>query len=184
MIEYIKEYPTKEDYGVDKGIALMGIYKRVYLRPKLVVFLKLFGALSVIYVAFAYLATCAWLYQHNSVEECVRLVLVSVVPFILVSALRLILNYERPYELVDLKPFEKMRKRRKAGKSFPSRHVFSAFLIGTLLLSYSIPAAAATLAVGLFLAVERALLGIHFPKDVFFGGVFGVLFGLVGMLVL
>ena len=169
---------------MDKGIALMGLYKRVYLRPRLVVFLKLFGALSVMYVAFVYLATCAWLYQHHSTEECVMLVLVSAIPFVLVSAVRHILNYERPYELVDLKPFEKMRKRRKAGKSFPSRHVFSAFLIGMLLLNYNLPIALATLAVGLFLAVERALLGIHFPKDVFFGGFFGVLFGFVGTLIL
>ena len=169
---------------MDKGIALMGLYKRVYLRPRLVVFLKLFGTLSVMYVAFAYLATCAWLYQHHSTEECVRLVLVSAIPFILVSAVRLVLNYERPYELVDLKPFEKMRKRRKAGKSFPSRHVFSAFLIGVLLLCYNLPVAVATLVVGLFLAIERALLGIHFPKDVFFGALFGVLFGMIGMFVL
>ena len=101
-----------------------------------------------------------------------------------VSAMRFLLDVKRPYEIFDLAPFEAMKRERKAGKSFPSRHVFSAFLIGTLVLFYSVPLGIVTLLVGAFIAAERVMLGIHFPEDVICGGIIGIASGLVGILFL
>ena len=53
------------------------------------------------------------------------------VPFILVSVFRRVLNAPRPYELLPFYNNEAPKK--KKGRSMPSRHVFSAFVIGTTL---------------------------------------------------
>ena len=169
---------------MDRGVNLRGMYIRVYSSARRVHRLKVFGAISVTCVVLAFAALCLGAYIEQGINGLVRLLLVSAVPFLLISFIRLVLNYERPYELVNLKQFERMRKLRKAGKSFPSRHVFSAFLIGAILLEYCVPLAALTLFFGAYIAVERVLLGIHFPRDVVFGAIFGVAFGLIGTLFL
>ena len=57
-----------------------------------------------------------------------RAILVPAVSFVGLSVVRKIINAPRPYEKFDMPPvLEKDTK----GKSFPSRHVFSIFLIGT-----------------------------------------------------
>ena len=76
-----------------------------------------------------------------------------------------------------------MKAQRRAGRSFPSRHVFSAFLIGMLWCIYSVPLGIAAMLLGTYIALERVLLGIHFPRDVIAGAAIGVLSGLVGILI-
>ena len=76
-----------------------------------------------------------------------------------------------------------LKDRSKLGRSFPSRHVFSAFLIGTLWGMYSPPVCALVILLGVILAVERVLLGIHFIKDVICGAIIGVLSGFIGILI-
>ena len=73
---------------------------------------------------------------------------------------------------------------RRTGLSFPSRHVFSAFLIGTVLLSESIALGAIVLALGLLIALARVVLLIHFVRDVIAGAVIGVLAGVLGVIAL
>ena len=110
-----------------------------------------------------------------------KLLAVAAVPFLLVSLLRKIINAQRPYELIGDFP---RRPKNKSGESFPSRHTFSAFLIATLLLPWSVTIAAALYLLSVMLAVARVLLGIHFVRDVVAGAVIGIVCGAVGIAVI
>jgi len=102
-------------------------------------------------------------------------------PFVLVSMIRRIINAPRPYEVYE---FYEDTKGKRAGQSFPSRHVFSAFVIATLTLCVSVPLGIVAFALGISLAVSRVLLGLHFVRDVTAGAIIGVLFGLLGILII
>ena len=185
VIEYIKRAQSlRKGDGMDKRERLIGLYTRVYSRPKGVALLKLLGAVSVAYVVLAFTTVNLGLLLDGKYAECARLCAVSAIPFAAVSAMRFVLNAPRPYEAVDFVPFALLRQERKSGRSFPSRHVFSAFLIGTLALSYSVPLGVITLLVGAIIALTRVLLGIHFTRDALVGGIIGVLSGVIGMLFL
>lgn len=169
---------------MDREEKLIRLYTRVYSRPRTLALLRLCGSVGVAYVVLCFLSIAAWLLVEREYTACLKLCAVAAIPFVAVSAMRFLLNVERPYETMDFAPFEAMKRERKAGKSFPSRHVFSAFLIGTLTLFYSVPLGIVTLLIGAFIGTERVMLGIHFTRDVICGGIIGVVSGLVGMLFL
>lgn len=104
-------------------------------------------------------------------------ILVPGISFVLLSFYRDRLNAPRPYEVLDIQPL--IQKDTK-GHSFPSRHVFSvfviAFTIGTQILWLGI----ALGIVGIIICVIRVLGGVHFPKDVLAGLALGLLCGVVG----
>ena len=106
-------------------------------------------------------------------------VLVAAVSFVGVSLYRHKKNAPRPYEIYD---FYECAPKDKTGHSFPSRHVFSAFVIATLALPDMLYVAIPLYALGICLAICRVLLGLHFIRDVVWGAVIGVLCGAVGVL--
>ena len=163
--------------------ALASLYRRVYQRPRLVSALGIIGAVAVILVALAFLYAVALLIVFEDYLGAIKLLIFAGVPFLAVSLLRGYVNLKRPYEVFDIPELEEMRRSRKVGRAFPSRHVFSAFLIGTLWCMYSIPLGVAVMLLGLYIAAQRVLLGIHFPRDVIAGAVIGVLSGLIGTLI-
>lgn len=108
---------------------------------------------------------------------------VPAISFALVSLLRRIVNAPRPYEVFDAQP---VIAKDTLGKSFPSRHTFSIFVIGMTFcaccpLAWAGPA---ILALGCVLGAIRVLAGVHFPRDVIAGALAGILCGLVGFWVL
>lgn len=107
----------------------------------------------------------------------VRAVLVPAISFVLVSIFRRVVNLPRPYEKFDMLPvLEKDTK----GKSFPSRHVFSVFVIATTVFVRQ-PAAGVLLgAVGAVLGIIRVVGGVHEPKDITAGAMIGILSGWIG----
>ena len=152
--------------------------------PRLVKTLKILGAISVFFIAGVFLYGIGVLAYAGEYIYLAHLVAVTAIPFVAVSVMRLIINTARPYEVFDVDELKELREMGKPGRSFPSRHVFSAFLIGILWLPYSVPFGVATLILGVFLAIERVLLGIHFVKDTVTGAVIGIVSALVGMLFL
>lgn len=167
-----------------KEKALVSLYRRVYSSDRLVFCLRLFGAVAVAYVALVFLATLLTLFVEESYAEGVKLALLAAVPFVFVSVLRALINLPRPCEVIDDEALDSLRKDGKKGKSFPSRHVFSAFLIGVLILPYSIPLGVIGVIIGAYLAFARVALGIHFVEDVVAGAVIGTVSGLLGILIL
>lgn len=109
-----------------------------------------------------------------------RVLLTPAITFILVSFCRHYINAPRPYELLAITPI--IAKDTK-GQSFPSRHVFSAFVIATILYHISHLLGVMLLIFGTLLALMRVIGGVHFPKDVIAGALLGIFFGFLGFLI-
>lgn len=106
-----------------------------------------------------------------------RALLVPAVSFVALSVFRHVVNAPRPYQVLDIQPI--IRKNTQ-GFSFPSRHVFSCFVIAMTFLWVLPPVGAALLCFGVLLALCRVVGGVHWPRDVIVGAAVGVLSGLVG----
>ena len=108
-------------------------------------------------------------------------ILVPAVAFVVVSVFRYFYNAPRPYERMEIEPLIPKDTR---GKSFPSRHVFSIFMIGMTYLPV-VPAAAVLIFVaGVLLAALRVIGGVHDISDVVAGTAIGILCGILGYYVI
>ncbi len=103
-------------------------------------------------------------------------ILVPAVSFIVLSVFRYLYNAPRPYEVFDTPSLIKKDTR---GKSFPSRHVFSAFVIAVTVFYTCHPLGIFLGVCSFLLAVSRVLGGVHFTKDVLAGAVSGILCGMI-----
>lgn len=125
---------------------------------------------------FLYAFLLIYLFQVGS-GLFLREVLVPGVLFVAVSVFRKCYNAPRPYEALDIKPLVTKSTR---GKSFPSRHAFSVFMIAMCWLPCNVPIGACLIIAGVFMSVSRVLGGVHYPKDVIVGAALAVAGGLVG----
>ena len=147
----------------------------VRARPKLIRSLIFLGRALVLTVVGAFAVDAAAL-AYRDIYDLAAFLVFAAVPFLLVTLLRRVVSLPRPYEVYDITP---PVAGARSGSSFPSRHVASAFLIGTLSLGVSLPLAVAVLVAAVGVAVIRVLLGIHFVRDVVAGAVLGTFGGLV-----
>ena len=110
-----------------------------------------------------------------------RHLIVPMNAYVIVSVFRYVVNRKRPYERFDLPP---VIVKNTKGKSFPSRHVFSAYMIAMtfLLATPWTLAGCALLLAAVFLSVLRVVSGVHYPSDVAAGALAGIVAGLVGYL--
>lgn len=106
-----------------------------------------------------------------------RAVIVPLDSFLIVSFVRAVINAPRPYEKFGIPPvLEKDTK----GKSFPSRHVFSVFVIAVTIF-YEHPSVGIILGmIGILLGAVRVVVGVHEPKDIIAGAITGILCGVIG----
>ena len=96
---------------------------------------------------------------------------------VLVPAVSFVVNEPRPYEKYDLPP---VIDKDAGGKSFPSRHVFSVFVIAVTVFVRN-PVAGCILAmIGIMIAVIRVIGGVHTVWDVTAGAAVGILSGVIG----
>ena len=109
-------------------------------------------------------------------KRAIALIFVPAFCFVFVSIVRKLLHRPRPYDLYDYQP---VIPREKKGDSFPSRHVFSIFLIATLWFGICQPIGTFLLLAGVILAIIRVIGGVHFPKDVLCGAIVGILCGVL-----
>ena len=163
---------------------LVNLYKKIYSRPRLVKALSVLGKAAVVAVALLSLYIAFGCVYEGRYVDAAKLVVMAGVPFCIVTLMRSLIDMKRPYEVIDSPELILATEGRKAGKSFPSRHVFSSFVLGTLAFSYSLPLATIILILGVYMAVERVLLGIHFVKDVLVGALIGIASGVIGLLFL
>ncbi|SFC24153.1 PAP2 superfamily protein [Alkalibacterium subtropicum] len=114
---------------------------------------------------------------YNSDPRFWRALLVPAISYVLVSIFRKVIDAPRPYEVTGNTP---IIKKEAEGNSFPSRHVFSAFVIATTLYFISNPLGILLMAAGSILAVLRVIGGVHYPRDVIAGAIIGILSGILG----
>lgn len=131
-------------------------------------------------VFFVYPLYIAVLYGEKD-PKLFKVILVPAISFVLVTIIRRMINAPRPYEKFEIPPvLEKDTK----GKSFPSRHVFSIFVIAVTIF-YSHPGPGIIIALmGVLMAVIRVYGGVHEPRDVVAGAIIGLLCGFVGFYVM
>lgn len=106
-----------------------------------------------------------------------KVLLIPAISFVLVSLIRYYIDAPRPYEVSNSVP---IIKKDTQGKSFPSRHVFSVFVIASTLYYISNPLGLLLMVAGIGLAIIRVVGGVHFPRDVIIGAIIGILAGVLG----
>ena len=111
--------------------------------------------------------------------DFLRILALPAACLVFTSALRAIVNRARPYESGGIVPVLKKKTR---GKSFPSRHVSSAFAIGVAMLAYLPWAGCLVLAAGAAMGYTRFASGAHYPSDLLAGALLGAAFGALAFL--
>lgn len=106
-------------------------------------------------------------------------IIVPLDALLVVTAFRYVINRKRPYEVFGTAP---AIPKKTQGKSFPSRHVFSVFIIAMTYLCLSPWPMVGLLLIlaGCLLAAVRVLTGVHFISDVLCGAAVGILAGVIG----
>ena len=172
QIEPIPEYTPEGKYDAT-------LY-RVYRDKTLSEILRISSIVIVLATVYTFVFKLAELFSIGAYMHVARLAIITAIPFVIVTIARRIINAPRPYEMY---PFYDAAPKNKKGSSFPSRHIFSVFVIAAALVAYA-PVAAALLAVcGILLAVMRVLLGIHFIRDTVAGAILGIVSGVIGLAV-
>lgn len=161
---------------------LLTMYERVYSRPRLTVALYYLSLLASAVIAISYAAVLGFELFRNLVFGA-ELLAVTLIPFILGTVLRRVINRPRPYEALDTPLLEGLRVKGRRGESFPSRHTLSAMLIGSAVCFIHLPLGIVLLGLGVCVGACRVLLGYHFLSDVLAGGAVGALSGVVGMII-
>ena len=152
----------KETY--EKIMGLLGSKKAV---P---VVIDIVGKILTVVTAILYFVETALLVMNREYKLMAGLIIVPALFFVLLSEFRKKINAKRPYELYGFKPLIKKDTR---GLSFPSRHVFSIFIIGGSIWVINRFLGIIILIMGLFLAIIRVITGVHFPRDVIAGAIIG-----------
>ena len=145
--------------------------------PHSIQVVKTLNKAATILVYFAYPVLLLALALHHDVRLW-KVLLTPAISFILVSIFRNSFNAPRPYEVLNIVPI--IHKDTK-GKSFPSRHVFSIFVIAMTFYYISMPMGICLMILGIMLALVRVIGGVHFPKDVIAGAIIGILSGVIGL---
>lgn len=122
-----------------------------------------------VFIAYPTLLVYLIVTHDNRLLECIT---VPLGVFVTVTLIRKFINFNRPYEKLDIEPL--IHKSTK-GKSFPSRHTASASVIAMTIFYINIPLGAVFLAVALLIGLSRICAGVHFPRDVAAGYLYSVI---------
>ncbi len=128
---------------------------------------------SLIFIAYplVLMASIMW-----SDEDFFITLLLPAEIFGLVTILRIAINEPRPYEEYNHKSvFEK----KTVGKSMPSRHTASTFIISMVTLRLDITLGIVLLCVSVLITASRVLAGVHYIRDVLAGMLLSVISALV-----
>ena len=123
---------------------------------------------GIVFISYPLYLILLWSEQDLLLPQAV---LVPAVSFVVVTLFRKIVNEPRPYEKYDL---PSVIDKDTSGKSFPSRHVFSVFVIAVTVFVRN-PVAGCILAV-----IGIIIGGVHTVWDVTAGAAVGILSGVIG----
>ena len=136
-----------------------------------------------VYILYPLLLVYLAVYHLTDKEPgFVPALLVPGISFVLVSIFRDKIDAPRPYEIPGAKP--SIIKKDAPGKSFPSRHIFSIFVIAVTFF-WVWPAVGILIGIaGAVLSCVRVAGGVHFPRDVIAGALIGIGCGILGYYVI
>lgn len=166
-----------------RRLSYENMYKWVRSVRNLRAALTLLDRAAVAFVAVSYVFLLVFSYIGGGWQKALTYLAVSAVPFVILSLVRGAINAPRPAELFDIDALG-ITTGGKRGESMPSRHVFSAFLIGTLLTYEVIPLGAVVLVLGVCIGACRVLCAKHFVRDCVAGALCGAICGIIGILIL
>jgi membrane-associated phospholipid phosphatase len=172
MISYLKE---------------TGTYRYIEFLTQLIVDITVLGYTMTLILAFLSEKKNDFRFVIPQELTKINLLLVPLIGVIGVSLLRKRLDHPRPYELYHFEPLYKSYadpKFRPHGAGFPSRHVFSIFIIAVCELPVYKLFGVVLLIMGVFLAVFRVIMGVHFPRDVIAGALLGSVLGVIGSIII
>lgn len=110
-------------------------------------------------------------------QRIILFILVPAIDFIFISLFRNYKNKPRPYDIYNFIPLVKFEPGK--GKSFPSRHTASAFIIAMACFYLNTYLGFFTFIIAFLIGSSRIISGVHFPKDVIAGMLISILFGYV-----
>ena len=167
MRKYMKNY--QEWYGHVAG--------KIKNKPFLLSLLRAFNRFMTVVMPIVYLTLLATTYLQEGLGKQIWMyVFVPASGFVILSLLRKKLNAPRPYEVWEIVP---LLDRDSPGQSMPSRHVFSATIISMTCLHASLSVGVILLVLSALLGLVRVLGGVHFPKDVVFGYICALVWGVL-----
>ena len=106
----------------------------------------------------------------------IKVLTIPAVTFLAVTVMRILINRPRPYEKYSFTPvFPKDTK----GKSFPSRHTASAFIISYAFLYICPVLGVISMVISAFLSLLRPVVGVHYVSDILGGFLVSSLLGIV-----
>lgn len=129
----------------------------------------------VVGVSLSYLLLLISLFVGRS-DRSLPSLLIPAISFLCVSLIRYIIDRDRPY---DKQHLQKILKARKKGRSFPSRHVFSASVIAATFAPISLALSVVLFASAVLLALCRVIGGVHYISDVLVGLALGAIVGIL-----
>ena len=133
-------------------------------KPKLAKSLHIVNDILTAVLFVSYPLFLLWLLWQKD-PLLLKAILIPLDGFIAVSVFRLLVNRKRPYEKFSVSP---LIPKNTKGKSFPSRHVFSAAVIA--LTFFMLPQLVGVGVLFLFftaiIAVIRVVSGVHYVSDV------------------
>ena len=150
---------------------------KIEKKPIFLRLLRAFNRLMTVVMPIVYLTLLATSYlQEGFGKQVLIYVFVPASGFVILSLLRKKINAPRPYEEWDIKP---LLDRDSPGQSMPSRHVFSASIISMACLHASLSVGLILLILSAILGLVRVLGGVHYPKDVVVGYIYGLVWGVI-----
>lgn len=146
-------------------------------------FLKFCCLILPVFTAAGYCILLLYELIYNDLfsERFLKILLVPAGTFLLVTLIRSILNFPRPYEKYSIRPLMKKDTR---GRSFPSRHAASVFIIAMAFLYANLWLGLLFLVISLLTCASRFLSGVHFFRDVLAGAAISIICGIIFFFIL
>ena len=167
MRKYMKNYQEWYDH----------VASNIKNKPFLLRSLRAFNLFMTVVMPIVYLTLLATTYLQEGLGRQVLIyVFIPASGFVILSFLRKKINAPRPYEVWEIVP---LLDRDSPGQSMPSRHVFSASIISMACLHASLSVGLILLILSAILGLVRVLGGVHYPKDVVVGYIYGLVWGVI-----
>lgn len=127
----------------------------------------------VIFIAYPIMLVCVWMFMS---EKLLKVLFVPAGVFVLVTALRKLINEQRPYEKYEV---PSLFNKTTVGKSMPSRHTASAFIISMAVMYVRFDTGITFLLISALIGASRVFAGVHYVRDVLAGAGISIFCGIV-----